>query len=299
MALLNWFRRQTGPNPDPEPGEGGYTSPRGPMGQTGYPGSTGQVRTDPPEVGGKLHDDYGGRSTGYGVEPNAQNRADLEPGSFEPSPVPSPVTRRGVNRAWVPFELQQLDLQKDPAEEFGGPNKHIGVSELGPGDAPGKARATERQQTLGFEGTPGLGRGVPGDANQRNTRFYAGKLATPDGENRYVFGGVNGGQDSYTFDARMPYTSRGNGARGADLDAERFYQPVVDGYFGDEGGQYGYMRQAPDGQHRPTQFYEPGPWTANFYDTTADAGSPDEPGSNAQAYEAVTFSPVVTGRRRG
>ena len=299
MGLLNLLRGNTGPAPDPNAGEGGYTPPRGKMGETGYPGSTGQTRTDPAAAGGKLRDDHG-RAQGYGTEPNAANRSALMPGSYDPAGSPPPVTRRGVNRGWVPFEGQQAELQLESSEWFGGPNRHVGTSELGPDHGPGSARWTERQQTLGY-GSRGLGAGVPGDSPGRPhaRQFFAGRQAAPDGDNRYVFGGVNGGQTSYTFDARMPLTTRGNGARGADLNADRYYSPASGQYFGDQGGQYGYQRETPDGPHRPTEFYEPGPWTANFYDTTASAGSPAEAGTAAQAIDAVHYSPAVGGRRRG
>lgn len=299
MALLNWLRRNTGPNPDPEPGEGGYTGARGPMGEGGYPGSTGQRRSNPAEAGGKLRDAHGGRLAGYGTEPDARRRSAIVEGSYSPASDPAPRTRRGTGREWPPTEEQGFELQAEATEWFGGPNRRIGTSERGPGDTPGKASATQRQRTLGFEGTRGLAAGIPGNANQRNTKFYAGRKAAPDGGNRYVFGGTNGGQTSYTFTRRMPYTSRGDGARGACLTADRYYAANEGSdYFADQGGQYGYMRGAPDGRHRPTEYYEPGPWTANFYDTTASAGSPGEAGSGGQAYQAVTYSPRVGGRRR-
>jgi hypothetical protein len=299
MGLLNVLRRQAGPNPDPEPGEGGYTAPRGPMGQAGYPGSTSQVRTDPPETEEQLHDFYGGRNTGYGIEADARRGAALVPGSYAPAPNPPPRARRGTGRAWIPFEPQRAELQSDPAEWFGGQKLRVqrGVAD-NIGINPDRVRDTE---TPGHANRPVISRGTPyggEEAEGRNRLFYAGKLAVPDGENRYVFGGPNGGAETYSFDARMPYSGRGNGARGADLNADRYYSPVQPDYFGDQGGQYGYQRESPDGMHRPTEFYEPGPWTENFYDTTAGAGSPGEAGTSGQAISAVYYSPAVTGRRR-
>jgi hypothetical protein len=312
MGLLTWLKGNTSsqPQPDPLAGEGGYTTPRGPMGQTGYPGSTGQVRTDPAAAGGKLRDEHQ-RATGYGVEADARRGAAFAAPDRAPAPNPPDRTRRGTGRAWVPPELQQLELQQDQTEWFGGPNRHVGTSELGPGHGLGSAKDTERQQTLGFEGTRGLGAGVPGDQPGRPhaRQFFKGAQARPDGDNRFVFGGPNGGQQSYTFDAKMPYTGHGGdvpqnvgarfSTRGAILSGDRLYYSVEEQYFGDQGGQYGYARQTPDGPHRPTEYYEPGPWTANFYDTTAAAGSPAEAGTAKQAIDAVHYSPTVGGRRRG
>ena len=75
----------------------------------------------------------------------------------------------------------------------------------------------------------------------------------------------------------MPYSGRGDGARGADLNGTRYYAegPPVNVNGGQ--GAYGVGRlRGPN--HRPVYFNEPAPWTSQYYDTTASVGTPDAPG---------------------
>lgn len=309
MALLDklFGSGKALPDNDPLAGEGGYTGARGKYGEHGFPGSTGSRRTNPSEASGALHDGPAGFA-----EADASRHADFVEGSRNPPPefgesaVSPPGREHSPRRGSTPDirqpspQEQQADLQKEATEWFGGPNREIGTSELGPDHGLGSARNTQVQQTLGFEGTPGISRGIPGDqyGKPHGPQFFKGQAAAPDGENRFVFGGRNGGVSSTTFDRRMPFTSRGNGARGADLNGTRYYGDVAaQEYFGDQGGSYGYGREIPNGQHRPTEFYEPGPWTENFYDTTETAGSPGE-GAAPMARNMVYVSPEVSGRRR-
>lgn len=141
---------------------------------------------------------------------------------------------------------------------------------------------------------PVISRNVPGNQNQRNTRFYAGRQAAPDGNNRYVYGGENGGVESYAFHRRMPYSKGENGHRGASLSGERYYGDMHQ--FSSAGGSYGRARAAGP-LHRPTVFVEPTPWTVNYYDTTAEVGTPDDPGTQTQAVNMSYVSPSVSRSR--
>lgn len=104
----------------------------------------------------------------------------------------------------------------------------------------------------------------------------------------------NGGAQTYGMLRQMPYTGRGNGARGADLNGTRYYaEGQSDQFFNAGQGSYGIARE--QGGSRPVSFTEPAPWTANFYDTTDGVGTTDNPGTPAQSPDLVYISPS-TGR---
>jgi hypothetical protein len=91
----------------------------------------------------------------------------------------------------------------------------------------------------------------------------------------------------------MPYGGRGNGARGADLNGQRYYASGQGDQFWNAGqGEYGIERVRGSGNKRPVAFTQPAPWNAQFYDTTADVGTQDSPNSSpAQQAQAVYYSP--------
>lgn len=106
---------------------------------------------------------------------------------------------------------------------------------------------------------------------------------------RFVFAG--GGVQSWSVERQMPYTGRGDGARGAELNGTRYYGTGQGSEFLNAGqGQYGQARLAGP-RHRPTVFAEPAPWSANYYDTTASVGTPLSPGDASQAPDLVYVSP--------
>jgi hypothetical protein len=90
----------------------------------------------------------------------------------------------------------------------------------------------------------------------------------------------------------MPYAGRGDGARGANLNGQRYYATgQADQFFNAGMGDYGIRRISGGGVSRPVSFTEPAPWTANFYDTTAEVGTTAAPGANAQSPNMVYVSP--------
>jgi len=144
--------------------------------------------------------------------------------------------------------------------------------------------------------SPVLSAGVPGNENQRNTRYYGGQKAAPDGVNRYVFGGINGGAESYAVDRRIPYRIharppgyRGDSSvRGGDLSGQRYTMAAAQNLNQGGNGSFGISRQRGP-NHRPVTFTRPGPWSANYYDVAPDTGT--------NAPNMIHLSPVASSRR--
>lgn len=292
MGLLSSLFGGGQVNADPNPGIGGYTAAPGPAGQTGYPGSTAATRENP--------------------QAGADKQPDLPVFSRR-------VAGRPVGRRPIPtITAQQAQVIPAPAENGGFPynGKYSSVN-------PNRVRDTEKRPRII------IGQGTPGGENQRNTVYYGGLaaqpgtphtyLSAPKGgfdvdevtvENRYVFGGVNGGTDvldDLLEDRRMPYTGHGNfrgdlghargSVRGAVLDGARYYQ-APDTQL-NQGGAIG--------RHRvkvkvPTIYAEPAPWSSEYYVTTPATGTPDRPGTASQVVRQVQVSPQPARRpgwRRG
>jgi hypothetical protein len=287
--------RRSRADPDPNPGIGGYTRPRGPKGEGGYPGSTSWTRENPQAAADRLH--------------NAPGR---------PAAAP-PFGRPYRARRTPTVGQQQANVIPAPAHQGGLPYQgpHNGVN-------PARVRDTERRPRLV------ISKGIPGGQRQRNTVYRGGLAAVPGATHtyrsapkgrhfpitevqvpsRYVFGGVNGGTDNLDdlmTERRMPYTGHVAGTadsfrgqlghargsvRGAVLDGTRFTLPAVskDTRVSKQGGAYG-RRARGHQRHRPTIFAEPAPRTAQFYDTNAETGSPDAPGRNSQIRPNVYISP--------
>ena len=292
----NWPQALLGSSkadPDPHPGIGGYHHPRGPAGQTGYPGSTSATRENPALGAAKL-----------------QNRP-ARPQRYYGSAVSRP--------GYPTVPQQQADVIPEPAVNgslpYQGPDAKTN---------PDRVRDTEhRPRTI-------ISQGIPGGQRVRNSTYLGGLQAQPGQlhtyrsagkgrhfpvtevtvPSRYVFNGVNGGTDALddTLQARqMPYTGHGSesgmvspvtgrpqhargSVRGAVLNGDRLYleQSLQVSGLG-QGGAFGKARRTQ--RHRPTIFNEPAPRTGRFYDTSANSGGPSLPGSNTQVFESVHVSP--------
>lgn len=286
---------------DPHPGIGGYTDARGPDGETGYPGSTSWTRLNPPAAAQK--------------RPAGPVRPVRTPPWGRPVPRPRPLTITEQQADVIPFPAQDGSLP------YQGPDAKTN---------PDRVRDTEQRPRIV------ISQGTPGDENQRNTVYYGGRQAVPGAvhsyrsapkgddfgttevsvPSRYVFGGINGGTDNLDdlmTARRMPYTGHGGSIqeiapshglkniRGAVLDGNRYYQEPDGGagLAGRQGGGFGYYGSRANTLHRPTVFAEPAPWASQYYDTTADAGTPDQPGLNSQVTEQVLVSPAATRAPRG
>jgi hypothetical protein len=311
------------------PGGGGYTAGPGPTGEHGFPGSTSLTRTMPgrnPRVA-KIQSDtnvgfeqalsdhmqvrQAARSFGTrnGVNPRTTSKVST------PQPLLTALLQAGANTHLGGL----LDKTKPGARTVGGNPLSEAQAEGGHSVLDTETPFTKRQ--------PDISGGVPGSNNVRNTiaqryKNPPGQMHTylsaprpdmapvnPTGQasdgnvhpaaavtpvtvpNRFVWN--NGGVQTYSALSEMPYAGRGNGARGADLNGQRYYATGQQDQFWNAGsGDYGIHRQAGQGVHRPVAFTQPAPWTGNFYDTTPEA----QAGTSPQVPDAVYVSPQTAGR---
>jgi len=271
---------------DPHPGIGGYLTPRGDLGETGYPGSTSTTRLNPEQ--------------------------DTRPRTPE---FPQQIYGRPAHRRrMLTIPEQQASVIPPPAHQGGipwhGPDSK--VNPQGPGQSGVRDTEVRRHTIIG--GAPEGGQDV------RNTKYYGGVKARP-GETRTYRSAPQGRHFEITevsvpnrhykdFDGlsdslqarKMPYTGhdefRGNlghargSRRGAVLDGARFYQQPDTEL--NQGGGFGAVRTAQ--RHRPTVFQEPAPWSARNMVTTAETGTPDSPGADSHVVDNIEVSPS-TGRR--
>lgn len=328
-GLLRPRPPQGSPLGEVEPGLGGYAMPSGPAGQAGFPGSTSATRTfknaTPRSVGIRADTNVGWES-GLSSTPQVR-QVPRTPGVRTRNPRQSPavttpqpeLTRKMQNNSPAEWYGGQ-PLSTQPGYDLAGQNplRHAEASG-GHSVRETETPATQRQPMISG-GAPG---GVPGGSgNVRNTiaqryKNVPGEMHTyqsaPRGDmekqgigtegvapgdvettsvtvpSRFVFDG--GGVQSWSVERQMPYTGRGDGARGADLNGQRYYG--LGGYdnFSNAGqGSYGKSRlEGPN--HRPTNFQQPAPWSAQYYDTTDSVGTQDQAGTNAQSPNLVYVSP--------
>jgi hypothetical protein len=338
-ALFGGARRP--PDTNPVPGIGGYAQGPGPTGQNGFPGSTAATRTyrgRNPRQAEIRADSNTGFEQGIGSTTYQQQvsyRGDVPGGNIRnPRLTPRAVTPQ--------TRIVQLMQNNAQGEFYGGPMLRTGPANNTAGGhplSPARSRGghSERETTTPWiAAQPVIGVGTPGSQNVRNEVAQRYKntpgqvhtyLSAPradqapvnlggqatDGNvhperavsqvsvpNRFVFPG--GGNQTWSILRQMPYGGRGDGARGAQLSGQRYYMTGQAQQFWNAGqGDYGIARQR--GGKRPVAFTEPGPWTANFYDTTSEVGTSDNPGTPTQSPDMVYTSPVSgraknsTGRR--
>lgn len=326
-ALFGGAKRP--PDTDPVPGIGGYAMGPGPTGESGYPGSTAATRTQRgrnARLALVRSDTNTGWESGPGSTVNVRQasfRGDV-PGAATANPrlTPTAVSPQGA--------LRQI-MQQAPGEFFGGPMLQTGPGNNTAGGVPLTPAAlagghSQRDTTTPWiDAQHPLGGDAPGAENVRNTiaeryKNPAGELHTyrsaaradqapvnlggqaTDGNvhpnecttevtvpNRFV---LPGGQTGWSILREMPYGGRGNGARGAQLSGQRYYATgQSDQFFNAGQGNYGIARQR--GGKRPVAFTEPAPWTTNFYDTTSEVGTTDDPGTPGQTPNSVYVSPSV------
>lgn len=309
--------RSRPPDPNPLPGIGGVTLPPGPAGQTGFPGSTSATRTwgtNASPRSAKLDKDaLGGvnNTLGNGLDVTQHAYRGDVPGADVAGPRSTGMV--GTRQTTV----RELRQHHSTAEFYGGPMLHTGpgnntagANPLGPARRAG-GHSKRDTETPPVQRQPVIGAGTPGANNVRNQvaqRYHAvpglphnyrsapnpGKPADEvvvPSRGRYP---ASGGNWTWSVQREMPYGGRGDGARGADLNGQRYYATGQgDAFWNGAQGDYGIARQR--GGKRPVGFTEPGPWTANFYDTTEEVGSTVSPGAGGQAPQSVYVSPI-TGR---
>jgi len=168
------------------------------------------------------------------------------------------------------------------------------------GDAPG-SNNVRNQVAQRYKATPGQVRSYQSAPRADQAPVNLGGQAT-DGNvhpervrqdvsvpSRFV---MPGGQTGWSIQREMPYGGRGDGARGAQLNGQRYYGTGQQDQFWNAGqGNYGIGRERGDANKRPVAFNEPAPWTANFYDTTSEVGTSDSPGTPTQGGDQVYVSP--------
>lgn len=323
---------------NPLPGVGGYALPAGPAGQTGFPGSTSQTRTfqgNNPRIAKVRSDTDSGFEQALSDVPQtrqASYRGDV-PGATSANPR---LTSSTVSRQ----PLLTVLMQQIAATFYGGPMLHTGPGNNTAGGHPGRAAAAAGGHSQHATATPWahaqpvIGVGTPGAANVRNQiaqryknapgqqhtyksapradtapvnrggqktdgNVHPERVVTPvTVPNRFQMFGT--GSQTWSVLRQMPYNGRGDGARGAQLNGQRYYATGQREAFWNAGqGDYGIARMRGADHKRPVSFTEPAPWAANFYDTTP--GIADD--SSAQAAGMVYVSPSAgragngTGRR--
>ena len=336
IAALFGGRSRPAADTNPAPGVGGYRLPPGPAGQTGFPGSTAQTRTfrgNNPRAAKLRTDSNSGWESGLSDTPQtrqASYRGDVRgAATSNPRLTPTATSRQ-------PVITEQM--QETPATFYGGPMLRTGPGNNLAGGNPGHAAAAAGGHsqydtvTPWSHAQPVIGTGTPGAQNVRNQvaqryKNPAGQehtyLSAPradmapvniggqatDGnvhpervvtpvtvQNRFVYPG--GGNTSWSVLREMPYGGRGDGARGADLNGQRYFASGQNDQFWNAGmGDYGIERQR--GGRRPVSFQQPAPWSANVYDTTPEM----QAASTTQSPTSIYVSPSAgrasnnTGRR--
>lgn len=295
------------PDPDPLPGQGGYAMPAGRYGEGGFPGSTSVTRTfgkgTSPRIAKIRADHLGGFEQGLGGPQTRQ-------ASFRGD---QPTLPRQTPSVSTPQPVLTEQLQASPAEFYGGPklktdpplNDTAGGNPLSEAEAAG-GHSVRDGETPMTRRQPQISLDTPGANNVRNEvalryKERPGQMhvyqSAPRGDtpgstpvvaqNRFVFAG--GGVQTWYMERQMPYTGRGDGARGADLNGQRYYAAGPPAFLNGGQGQFGVSRLR--GGKRPVSFTEPAPWTSNFYDTTGSVGTTDNPGTPSQAPDLVYVSP--------
>lgn len=305
------------PDPDPLPGQGGYDMPPGPYGGSGFPGSTSSTRTLKglnPRAAKVRSDSNTGFEQGLSAVQQVRQASYRGDHPTKPRQTPSVATPQP--------ELTRLMQENSTAEWFGGqplqnqPGYDLaGLNPLSGAAQAGGHSVRDTETPKVSKRAVQISTGVPGSNNVRNqiAQRYKNRPgqahtyrpapradqpgSTPSTaaigepvtvENRFVYAG--GGYESYWAERQMPYNGRGDGARGAQLSGERYYAAGPPAFENGGNGMYGVARlRGPN--HRPTVFAEPAPWSTNYYDTTADVGTTEVPGTPTQAPDMVYTSP--------
>jgi hypothetical protein len=269
---------------NPHPGIGGYTLPRGPYGEGGFPGSAPAAPPTHPQ-------------TAEGI-PQRKLTATQAQNEWDNLPP-----RRLNGTPQQPYARDMA--QADDTEKRSSP--------ILARDIPGDSNQRNTVYYGGRKAAPGMLREYLSSGNPAKPPE---PVIVPD---RYVFDGPNGGFESYAVDRRIPYRihARPKGYRGApsnrgaDLSGQRYTMASKEVILGLPDGHYGIHR-ARGPNHRPVKFTRPAPWSENYYDMAPREGtqSPDmiyqSPSSRKAPVKHATRPhelehrrhPEVRGRRR-
>jgi hypothetical protein len=311
-------------------GGGGYRAGTGPTGAQGFPGSTSATRTmqglNPRKVLVRAD-----TNTGFEQQLSTVNQVRQESAKF--GSIQSRANPRNTPRVATPQPLLTAIMQQTPHTNLGGmlDKTQAGARTIGGNTMRESAleggHDSRDTTTPWVQAQPEISGNVPGSQNVRNTiaerwKNPPGQLHTylsapradtapvnPTGQNsdgnvhpervvepvtvpnRYVWD--DGGVQSWSVLREMPYAGRGDGARGADLNGQRYYATGQTDQFWNAGqGDYGIGRKLGSGNKRPVSFTQPAPWTGQFYDTTPGV----QDSSSNQAPDMVYVSPQVSRR---
>lgn len=312
-------------------GGGGYRNGPGPTGQFGFPGSTSLTRTMPglnPRRALVRSD----TNTGFEQALSTINQVRQQAPHF--GQARSNANPRATARVATPQPLLTAIMQATPATNLGGilDKTQSGARTVGGHpltEAAMEGGHNERDTTTPWiHAQPEISGNVPGSQNVRNTyaQRYKNKpgmlhtyksrprpdqaMVNPSGQasdgnvhpesvvqdvtvpNRYVWG--SGGVQSWAVLREMPYGGRGDGARGGQLNGQRYYSTGQHDQFWNGGqGDYGIARRLGSGNKRPVAFNQPAPWTGQYYDTTPGVQND----TTTQTPDLVYVSPQATSRR--
>lgn len=317
---------------EPVPGIGGYTQGRGPTGQSGFPGSTSQTRTNRNKSprSAKINAD-----TNTGFEQGLSGVPQVRQAAFRGD---QPTRPRQTPPVSTPQPVLTRNMQDVPATNLGGMMLHTGPGNNVAGNHPlspaqrAGGHSMIDTTTPYSKASPVISGNVPGAQNVRNTiaqryKNPAGLLHTyksfprPDQAPRLPSGGnadgnvkpdlvtqdvtvqnrgqypANGGNYTWSVMREIPYGRRGDGARGADLNGQRYFATgQEDQFWNGSQGSYGIHRQRGSRTASAINFTQPAPWSSNVYTTTQSVGTQADPNTSpGQQPDAVYVSPP--GRR--
>jgi hypothetical protein len=270
-------------------------------------------------------------TTNYGFDQGLSGTPQVRQASFR-GDIPGAATRspRSTSLVATPQPDMTVGMQETPGTFYGGPTINTAPGNATAGGELQRKDAHDPRDTttLWKDAQPLIGPPAPGAENVRNTiaeryKNAPGQLHTyrsrprpdqapvnPGGQatdgnvhpdavtsmvtvpNRFVFDG--GASQSWSVLRQMPYTGRGDGARGADLNGQRYYaQNTQENQFWNAGqGGYGIGRLQGSGVKLPVGFTEPAPWTSQLYLTTDSVGSSGSPNpAPQQVAQGPVYSP--------
>lgn len=292
IAPLNRRPRRGGV---PLSGAGGYDYPRGPVGATGFPGSTPAAPPTHPQTpeGQRGARQTGGQQISHGVPQWTPTQNQDEWGRFL-GPDGFPYNPHARNQALATGYETRLDPainRRPPGDE----NQRNTVYYGGRQAMPGVVRAYLSSPNPGKNGGRPARDGSAGYDNDAGA-VVGGQPTAVTVPSRLV---LPADSDGYAVQRPIPIRTHAfpdgyqgdRHLRGAILSGQRYFGPVRDQQeIGLNSDAYGISRRRGP-RHRPVRFERPGPWTANYYDVPPEQGS--------QAPDMIHRSPGGRGRGRG
>jgi hypothetical protein len=290
IAPLNRRPRRGG---SPLPGAGGYDYPRGPVGATGFPGSTPAAPPTHPQTpeGQKGARQTHGEQVTHGVPQWSPTQNQDEWDRFL-GPDGLPYNPRARNQPLATGYERRTDppINRTPP----GGQKLRNTVALKVHAIPGPARQYLSAPNPGKQGGLPARDGSAGYDNDAGT-VVGGQPGTVTVPSRLV---LPPDSDGYAVQRPIPIRTHAfppgysgdRHLRGAILSGERYMGPLRDQQqIGLNSDAYGISRRRGP-RHRPVRFERPAPWSANYYDVAPEQGT--------QAPDMIHRSPGGRGRKR-